>query len=89
MLHLAREHINTVLWATGYRRAYRWLHAPVLDDEGEIRHTRGRTAAPGLYVIGLQFMIRRNSSLIDGVGRDAEEIAQHIAGTARVRIEAA
>jgi putative flavoprotein involved in K+ transport len=75
----ATGNFATVLWATGYKRSYPWLHAAVLDEDGEIRHTRGRTSAPGLYVLGLQFLTRRNSSLIDGVGRDAEEIAEHIA----------
>ena len=79
---------DAVLWATGYKRSYPWLHAPVLDAGGEIRHTRGRTTARGLYVLGLQFMTRRNSSLIDGVGRDAEEIAAEIAN-ASIRKEAA
>lgn len=88
-IDLAREGIRTVLWATGYRRTYPWLRAPVLDANGEIRQRRGRTPARGLYVLGLQFMIRRNSSLIDGVGRDAEEIAAHIAMNANARKEAA
>lgn len=88
-LDLRAEGIGTVLWATGYRRTWRWLHAPVFDAEGEIRHHRGRTAARGLYVLGLQFMTRRNSSFIDGVGRDAEEIATEIARPSRLRQEAA
>jgi len=79
-IDLRRAGIDTVLWATGYKRRYPWLKAPVLDSTGEIRHRRGRTEAPGLYVLGLQFMIRRRSSFIDGVGRDAEEIAGHITG---------
>lgn len=82
------DNVDAVLWATGYKRSYPWLHAPVLDANGEIRHTRGRTPARGLYVLGLQFMTRRNSSLLDGVGRDAEEIAAEIA-SASARKEAA
>ena len=78
-LDLEREGIETVLWATGFRREYPWLHAPVLDARGEIVHHRGRTPMPGLYVLGLQFLIRRRSSFLDGVGRDAEEIAGQIA----------
>jgi putative flavoprotein involved in K+ transport len=79
-LDLAAAGVASVLWATGYRRVYPWLHAPVLDAEGEIRHQRGRTPLPGLYVLGLQFLIRRRSSFLGGVGRDAAEIADHIAG---------
>jgi putative flavoprotein involved in K+ transport len=79
-LSLARSGIRSILWATGYRRAYPWLHAPVFDADGEIRNCRGRASVRGLYVLGLQFMIRRNSSFIDGVGEDAREIAGAIAG---------
>jgi putative flavoprotein involved in K+ transport len=84
-LDLRRAGIRSVLWATGYRRSYPWLEADVLDSNGEIRNRRGRTPAPGLFVIGLQFMIRRNSSFIDGVGRDAAEIAGAIAQRADER----
>jgi putative flavoprotein involved in K+ transport len=72
--------IRTVIWATGYRRSYPWLEVPVLDGRGEIRHRGGVTEAPGMYVLGLQFLRRRNSNFIDGVGRDAREIAFEIAG---------
>lgn len=77
-LDLRAERIGTVLWATGFRRTYPWLKVPVLDDRGEIRHDEGITPARGLYVLGLQFLRRRNSSFIDGVGRDAEDLANHL-----------
>lgn len=78
VIDLAAEKIETVLWATGYRREYPWLHVPVLDARGELRHNGGITPEPGLYALGLQFMRRRNSSFIDGVGADAAELADHI-----------
>ena len=78
-LHLTRERIQTVVWATGYRRAYRWLHVPVLDERGEISHVGGVTRAAGLYVLGFNFQRRLNSSFIDGVGADARAIADLIA----------
>jgi putative flavoprotein involved in K+ transport len=78
-LDLKDERINTVIWATGYRRAYPWLRVPVFDLRGEIRHKGGVTPAAGLYVLGLNFQRRRNSSFIDGVGDDARMIAQEIA----------
>jgi putative flavoprotein involved in K+ transport len=79
-LDLKAEGINTVIWATGYRRAYPWLHVPaVLDSVGEIRQQNGITPVFGLYVLGLNFQRRRNSSFIDGVGGDALVIAQQIA----------
>jgi putative flavoprotein involved in K+ transport len=77
-IDLRAEGIGTVLWATGFRRSYPWLHVPVLDGCGEITHTGGVTAAPGIYVLGLQFQRRRKSAFIDGVGGDAEHLADQI-----------
>ena len=79
-LDTAAAGIRTVVWATGYRRSYPWLDVPALDDRGELAHEGGVTALPGLYALGLRFMRRRKSNFIDGVGRDAEELADHIAG---------
>jgi putative flavoprotein involved in K+ transport len=78
-IDLKSEGIETVIWATGYRRTYPWLHVPVLDASGEIVHNGGLTSAFGLYVLGMNFQRRRNSSFIDGVGADAQKIAEHIA----------
>ena len=75
---LRAEGISTVLWATGFSQRYPWLRVPVLDQTGRIRHREGVTSAPGLYVLGLRFMRRRKSSFIDGVGDDAEALAEHM-----------
>ncbi len=60
------------------------LHVPVLDAHGEIRQHRGVTSVPGLYVLGQRFQHRRNSSFIDGVGDDAQFVADHLTGRAVV-----
>lgn len=77
-LDLQASNITTVLWATGFRRHYPWLKLPIFDARGELRHDGG-VIAPGLYALGLNFMRRRNSSYLDGVGDDAEALAEHIA----------
>jgi len=79
-LDLRARGITTVIWATGHRRAYPWLTLPVLDAAGEIRQRRGVTPVPGLYVLGQRFQHRRRSSFIDGVGRDALDVADHLTG---------
>ncbi len=71
--------IRTVLWATGYRADYSWLHVPVLDRKGRIRHDGGVVESPGLYLMGAQFLRRRKSALIDGAGDDARELSGHLA----------
>jgi putative flavoprotein involved in K+ transport len=78
-LDLNRGELRTIVWATGYRPDYSWLHVPVLDRKGRIRHDGGVVDSPGLYLMGLQFMRRRKSALIDGAGDDARELAAHIA----------
>jgi putative flavoprotein involved in K+ transport len=77
-IELAAEGIRSVLWATGYRRDYGWLHLPVLDASGEIIHAGGVTPVPGLYVLGLRFLRRRKSSFIDGAADDARDLTTHI-----------
>jgi len=77
-IDLESSGIATVVWATGYIRRYPWLNVPVFDEHGEIRHDGGVTPAPGLYVLGLRFLRRRNSNFIDGVGHDARALAEHL-----------
>lgn len=77
-MDLAAEGIKTVLWATGYRPDYSWLDVPVFDRKGRIRHDGGVADTQGLYVMGLPFLRRRKSSLIDGVGDDAKELCEHL-----------
>jgi putative flavoprotein involved in K+ transport len=77
-LDLHHAGIRTVLWATGYRRAYPWLRVPVLTRTGEIRHIGGVTPAPGLYVVGQRWQSRRNSSFLDGVRHDAATVVDRV-----------
>ncbi|MHC1558769.1 FAD-dependent oxidoreductase [Actinomycetospora sp. C-140] len=71
--------IGSVVWATGFRRDFSWVHADVLDDTGEPIHDRGVTAAPGLCFLGLKWQHHRSSSFLDGVGADAAFLADHLA----------
>jgi putative flavoprotein involved in K+ transport len=78
-LDLAVEGISTIVWATGYRRHFPWLRIPeVIDDDGGIRHDRGRTAVPGLFVLGMRWQSRMTSHQIGGVGADAALVAEQI-----------
>ena len=70
--------ITTIVWATGYRREYPWLHVPVFDAHGEIEQHHGVTGVDGLFTLGLRFQSRRTSHTIGGVGRDAEAMAERL-----------
>jgi putative flavoprotein involved in K+ transport len=79
-LDLRSGEISTIVWATGYRPELSWLDVPVLDRRGRVVHDGGVTACPGLYLIGMPFLRRRKSSLIDGAACDAAELTTHLAG---------
>ena len=68
-----------VIWATGWRRDYSWIHLPILREDGWPDEVEGVVAsAPGLYFVGLPFQRAIASSLLGGVGRDAADIVDHV-----------
>jgi putative flavoprotein involved in K+ transport len=72
--------VATVLWCTGFRPDFTFVDLPVLDADGVPDHHRGVVRSqPGLYFLGLWFLSAFTSSLLGGVGRDAEAIAEQIA----------
>jgi putative flavoprotein involved in K+ transport len=77
-MDLVEAGIGTVIWATGYRPDHSWLQVPVLDRRGAIRHDGGVVDAPGMYVMGLNFLRRRKSSFIHGAGDDARDLSDHL-----------
>jgi putative flavoprotein involved in K+ transport len=74
-----RAEVRSVIWCTGFRADFSWIRAGIFEKDGFPRHSRGVTALPGLYFLGLRFLYRLNSSLVGGVGADAEYVAGHIA----------
>jgi putative flavoprotein involved in K+ transport len=85
-LDLARSGIRTIIWATGFHPDHSWLEVPVLDRKGRLRHDGGIVPSPGMYVMGLQFLRRRKSALIDGAGDDARDLSAHLVAYLHGRI---
>jgi len=72
--------VTNVVWCTGYRPGFSWIHLPVLGEREEPKHERGVVASePGLYFVGLRFLYSATSDTVTGVGRDAARVAKHIA----------
>jgi putative flavoprotein involved in K+ transport len=72
--------VANVLWCTGFAPDFSWIDLLVLAEAGGPLHDRGVVGSvPGLYFVGLVFQSGLASSLVGGVGRDAEHIAEHIA----------
>jgi putative flavoprotein involved in K+ transport len=71
--------VASVVWCTGYLPDTSWVELPVFDESGEPRQRRGVvTGEPGLYFVGWLFQHSLSSSMIQGVGRDADRVAAHI-----------
>jgi putative flavoprotein involved in K+ transport len=79
-LDLRGGEVRSIVWATGFRPDLSWLDVPVRNRKGQITHDGGVTAWPGLYLMGMPFLRRRKSSLIDGAAVDAGDLAGHLAG---------
>jgi len=76
--------VANVLWCTGFHPGFSWIDLPAFDERGEPAHERGIVATePGLYFVGLHFLYAMSSTMIHGVGRDAEHVAQVIAARTR------
>jgi putative flavoprotein involved in K+ transport len=78
-MDLTSGEIKTIIWATGFRPDYSYLDVPVLDRKGRVRHDGGVVEAPGMYLMGIQFLRRRKSALIDGAGDDARDLSAYLA----------
>jgi putative flavoprotein involved in K+ transport len=71
--------VRTVIWATGFRSDYSWIHIPAVVTDGRVAHRRGATEVPGLYFLGLSWQHTRGSALLGFVGDDAAYLADRIA----------
>ena len=71
--------VANVIWCTGYHPGFDWIDLSVFDEHGQPRQHRGVVAEqPGLFFVGLHFQYALSSTMIHGVGRDAEYIARAI-----------
>ncbi len=74
-----------VIWTTGYRPDYSWIHIPGVAGDGHLIHRRGVTAVPGLYFLGLPWQHRRGSALLGFVHEDAAYLAGRVTSRAPAR----
>lgn len=71
--------VSSVLWCTGLRPDTAWLEVPgAVDDSCAPVHSAGASPAGGLHWMGLPWQTRLNSSIIDGVDRDARALARRV-----------
>lgn len=72
--------VANVVWCTGFRKDLSWIDFPVAGADGWPDQVQGASvSSPGLYWVGLPFLYSFSSTLVGGVGRDAERVARQIA----------
>jgi putative flavoprotein involved in K+ transport len=84
-LNLERQGISTIIWATGYGLDYSWIDAPLLDELGYPRNTRGVAAIPGLFFLGLLWQHSQASASLVGPGLDGPHLLEMMNRQARRR----
>jgi putative flavoprotein involved in K+ transport len=77
-LDLAKAGLTSIIWATGYSRDHSWLKVDTFDENGRPKHSRGVSAEPGIYFLGLPWQSRKASIFICGVWHDARHLADRI-----------
>jgi putative flavoprotein involved in K+ transport len=80
-----REHVDTVVFATGYHPHLDYLRPlGALDTQGMPLHAGGISAThPGLVYLGLEFQRSFSSNTLRGVHRDAEHVIPALAAHVR------
>ncbi|MFW9825716.1 MAG: NAD(P)-binding domain-containing protein, partial [Candidatus Thorarchaeota archaeon] len=79
-LDLKESNINTIIWATGYTRDYSFIKTDkkIIDEMGFPIQKRGVSKEEGLFFIGTVWLYKIGSSLLYGVGEDAEYLVKQI-----------
>jgi putative flavoprotein involved in K+ transport len=75
VLDLRATEIGSVVWCTGFTGDFSFLHPALLDGEGLPRHQDTAAPAPGLWYVGLKWLVRRASGILHGFPGDAATVA--------------
>lgn len=78
VVDVERDGISTVIWTTGFRPDFGWVHFPIFDEMGFPIQKDGASAVPGLYFMGVHFLRRARSATLYGARDDAEIVASQI-----------
>ena len=81
-LDIGAAEISTIIWANGFRYNFNWIDLPIFGNGiggAQIPlHKRGVTSVPGVYFLGLPWLHKFKSAHLNGVGEDAEYLAEQM-----------
>jgi putative flavoprotein involved in K+ transport len=74
-LHLRADEVGSVVWCTGFTGDFAFVDPALLDGDGKPRHQDAAAPAPGLWYVGLKWLVRRSSGILHGFPGDAATVA--------------
>ncbi|MBG6224330.1 putative flavoprotein involved in K+ transport [Arthrobacter sp. CAN_A2] len=77
-IRLRSAGISSVIWCTGYTGAFDWLGEDLTDSRRMPLCQGPASPAPGIWFIGLRWLIRRTSGNFIGFPKDADVIADSV-----------
>jgi putative flavoprotein involved in K+ transport len=77
-LNLKDAGITSVIWATGFTNNFDYIKLPVFDNDKNILHQNGVSVTEGLYFLGLPWLRKRKSVIINGTDEDAAFICEKV-----------
>ena len=77
-LDLEKENIRSIIWATGFSADFGYLKSHSVDANGRPVHRNGISNVAGLYFIGMPWLRKRKSGIINGIMEDAAFIAGNV-----------
>ena len=77
-LNLKENHINTIIWSTGFDHDHSYIKLPVFDDKGKLKHKEGIPEFPGLYFVGYPWLRSRKSPILFGIIEDVKFVVDKI-----------
>jgi putative flavoprotein involved in K+ transport len=79
-LDLRAEDIGSVVWCTGFGGDFSWLGPDLVDGDGQPRREDAAAPAPGIWYLGLKWLVSRRSGILFGFPGDAALVADTVRG---------
>jgi putative flavoprotein involved in K+ transport len=77
-LDLRAHEVSSVVWCTGFTGDFSWLDPGLVDGDGLPRREGAAAVAPGIWYMGLRWLIRRSSGVLYGFPADAAVVAEAV-----------
>ena len=67
------------MWCTGFTGDFSWLDPELIGLDGRPKHREAAAPAPGVWYVGLRWLLRRGSGVLYGFPGDASTVATAVA----------